>query len=1018
MADNKDTPVPVGGIAVLLLLAAGVFVKHQWPLESSRPGDGELRAGPSYDTLDLNARLWEDPFAALVRLKKEREAACCAQPGARPPADPGVAELAGRLAQRKDVRVLGVLAYSSAYGNETEIRRRTRYAVLAGLEAAGYVPTLYDKIGYFRTRDPAVAPELVPYELFLREDGAGDIVLLWLAEEAFGEHLVANLNLLLDDLETAVRAKGAAKLRFGVIGPAGSAGLRAIADARPACERDARTAAGAERTIEFYSPNATAVDAAALPDPLRCVIVAPDGRRFAARMSVVSTVNTDADVLKALVAELRLRGVQPGASGFRLRGLVPGDDHVVLASEWDTDYGRNLPAEFVKAACALAGRERDPGCIGSDGHDPRWVTRVSYMRGLDGDARAPPRKPGDKDKAAGDADKAGGRDGEPVDRPAGNGQYDYLRRLADTVEQRTRVTFGRRDVAAVGVLGSDPYDKLLVLQALRPQFPKAIFFTTDLDARFVHPAEFEWTHNLLVGSGHGLELAENVQGRAPPFRDTYQTSAFLATKLALHPASFGDKRGWLRRWLSAPRVYEVGRSRAYAFQPRSEARADPGCADLASCADVREALPFFLAPGARSWIVVIGALLLAAVSAAVTVWLLRIYLRSFRESTDRIAAAVRSDPRCLYPALAIGLLAVAVALCVPFNGRGEPFSWTAGISIWPTEAIRLFALVLCLVFIRRMLRPVALAADDSDGGFFLAAPGASAVAPGAPPGYARINSWYDQYHDSPGEEVDAVTLWRQFRSLEQPWKRAARLWPQLVAYMVFFACLILAFRDTPNVPARGDFSRGVDDVMSFFCMLAFLLLLLLVIDVIRLGSALIRNLSTSRSCYPAGTIAQLRGELGLGPAHPDHYLCDLLDIRLIAAYTERINAFVYYPFVVLALLVAARSPIFDNWYTPPALALVFLYAFVATAVCAAVLQRAAARAREIAVGRVRTYLMHARGVPDPALTAQLEMMLAEIESARSGAFLPFTQQPLVRAILVALGSFGGLQLLEFSVARL
>jgi len=1020
MADNKDTPVPIGGIAVLLLLAVGVFVKHQWPLESSRPGDAQLRSGSPPNVRDLDARLWEDPFAALGRLKKPDDASPGAAGAAR--ADPDLQSLAARVAPDKQLLVLGVMVYATPYADETELRRRTRYAVLAGLHAGDYIPELYDKIGYFRTGAPPrgaaawrSAPELVPYELFVTEDGKREVALLWLAEEDFGERMAENLGAFLGDLKRAFERRGSA--RFGLIGPASSSGL---IDITRGCVPQPKPDPALGAPVEVYSANATAVDAAKLPEVLGC----PSG----VQLSVVSTITPDARVLKALIDELALRG------------FTPGSDHVILASEWDTEYGLTLPRQFIAAGCdrvaapaperraagpeidhapAAAGASAD-ACRGDATHDPAWVTRLSYLRGLDGDERASAAKRAAKDKPDAPADKEA-KPREPNDRAIGNGQYDYLRRLADSVEQRARSAPGAREVKAVGVLGSDPYDKLLLLQALRPQFPKAIFFTTDLDARYIHPAEFEWTHNLIVASAHGLELAEAVQGRAPPFRDAYQTSAFLATRLALDRETlFALKRVRLGRWLDSPRVYEIGRSRAYAFQPRGVAPAASGCRDLAHCDDIGAPLPFFLAPGdSRSWGLVVAALALLVVSVAAGVWLLRIYLRSFHELTDRVGEALRR-PGIGYPTLAAVLAVTALALCVPFNSRGEPFTWTAGISIWPSEIIRLAALALCAVFIGRMLRPVALAEDEPDGAFFDAGPGASAVAPGTAPVYARINDWYDEYHESPGE-VDAVTLWRQFRALERPLKRWSRLWPQLVAYAVVFVCLLVGFHDRPNVPARGEFSRGVEHVMSALSMGAFLAVLLLVIDVTRLGSTFIRNLSTSRSVYPAGTIAAVRRELGLGAGHPDHYLCDLLDIRLIAAYTERINAFVYYPFVVLALIVVARSPIFDDWYMPPALALVFLYALVAAVVCAVVLQRAAARAREIAVGRMRGYLVQQRGAApaqDAGLIAQLEAMLAEIERTRAGAFQPFTQQPLVRAILVALGSFGGLQLLEYSVGRL
>ena len=65
------------------------------------------------------------------------------------------------------------------------------------------------------------------------------------------------------------------------------------------------------------------------------------------------------------------------------------------------------------------------------------------------------------------------------------------------------------EIKAIGVVGTDFYDKYLVLQALRQRFPDVIFFTTDLDARFLHPDNFKWTRNLIVASNFGLSLRKD-----------------------------------------------------------------------------------------------------------------------------------------------------------------------------------------------------------------------------------------------------------------------------------------------------------------------------------------------------------------------------------------------------------------------------------------------------------------------------------------------------------------------------
>ena len=90
-----------------------------------------------------------------------------------------------------------------------------------------------------------------------------------------------------------------------------------------------------------------------------------------------------------------------------------------------------------------------------------------------------------------------------------------------------------RGIQAVGILGSDLYDKLPVLQALRPVLPDALFFTTDLDAPILHPIALTSTRNLRVASSFGLQLRPHVQKEIPPFRSSYQTAGLLATRVAL-----------------------------------------------------------------------------------------------------------------------------------------------------------------------------------------------------------------------------------------------------------------------------------------------------------------------------------------------------------------------------------------------------------------------------------------------------------------------------------------------------
>src|SRR5271169_4078973 len=110
-----------------------------------------------------------------------------------------------------------------------------------------------------------------------------------------------------------------------------------------------------------------------------------------------------------------------------------------------------------------------------------WVHSYSYLRGLDG--KLPRRKEAKASDSTEDradaqaADRSTAPSGQEVnknpERADGQGQLDYLRRLAGLVrtQDQERQQLGQGGIAAIGILGSDVYDKLLILQALRPEFP-------------------------------------------------------------------------------------------------------------------------------------------------------------------------------------------------------------------------------------------------------------------------------------------------------------------------------------------------------------------------------------------------------------------------------------------------------------------------------------------------------------------------------------------------------------------
>src|SRR5262249_8108688 len=82
--------------------------------------------------------------------------------------------------------------------------------------------------------------------------------------------------------------------------------------------------------------------------------------------------------------------------------------------------------------------------------------------------------------------------------------------------------------------------------------------------------------------------------------------------------------------------------------------------------------------------------------------------------------------------------------------------------------------------------------------------------------------------------------------------------------------------------------------------------------------------------------------------------------------------------------------------------------------CAIALRLSAEALRARALRRLNDRIMAVRQSQDgERLAGQLELLSRRIEELRDGAFTPFSQQPLVRTMLLPLGSFGGTALLEY-----
>jgi hypothetical protein len=1031
MADSsKDSSSTVTGVVAILLLAVGVFVQ-QLPLERIRPVSKTKPIEVPLGLQTVSARLWQDPIDAARQEWEKLNADKANGPGLLKSkaerfktsfASQWNAACGEHVDCTKNLTVLGVVVFGGGYTESAESRRRSRYAVLSALSVSDMRPHDSEHIDYVMMDDAAKgagASWFVPYELFMhRTSGqsytsdtanAGRFVLvLWLDDHASPRPPVRTLKevaakLGLDDKKYAARMK--------LVVASGTDALQSVL-------KESR--ADRPKGVDVLSPNSTVEDNV-LQEPL-------SRDAFGQSRRIFRTIGTDDLLADAIVKELSLRNVRPGCDS----GTVPWATkkaHLLLISEWDTTYSRALPETFCrtlrKSDC---GPKSEPEPNVSACADLAWVRRLTYMRGLDGevlgdvDAEGGAKgagSPGKKSDQGGDSAKAAaGSRQSHLERAEGNSQFDYVRRINDRISRINAQIKEKEngEIMAIGVLGSDYYDKLLVLQGLRKAHPRAVFFTTDVDARLFQDDQYIWTRNLLVGSHYGLELNEQIHGDMPPFRDNYQTATFLATRLAVEPAcQMGFSTDSLKPFFAQPRLFEIGRNGLVDISPGvPEPGKDAPVPSLCTRDSIKFASGWTVHPEPlihSRFIVAVRVLGIAAGMA-----LLALFLSS------RLYGLVAATTT-LHRSVAIGV-AASIAILVGFfawlvgkSPDEEPFLLFQGVSVWGTEIIRLVALVLSLGFIWKSAREIRESNDQLRDDFFPHLQDAQSKTTLR----ELLSPWNYSLFKSKGAKAGSLTvsdLWNQYLRLGSIGNIAVHA---VVGTVIFMGVGAFVFADdTPASPTRGPISSWVDLVLLLSVVLVYVFLAFFVADAVRVCKAFVRHLASGRSKWSNETVARFTRDMAEASDKPlpeklstSNYLRDYIDMRLIAERTEAIGGLIYYPFVILLLIICARSAIFDNWDWTTSL-LVMLGVTAALIVLSAYsLRLAAEQARDIALRRLNSELLRAIAREDATAKALLETVIAAVRGVTEGAYRPFTQQPIVRALLIPFGGYGGLAIIEY-----
>jgi hypothetical protein len=1089
---NQKTQVPnvFSAMLVLASLALGYgFVSSS--LVSPRPSPLEAAAhfAGTGQAHKVESRLWQDPFEAFE--PSTNQASAKAEAGNRdsgswlsargsvaslsykldfgsPPSNSNTDDPWDQIRERATswTAVFGVMLPGGPYAEDKEVRLRLRYAVELALLTGELGPEDRNHISTNAVRlssDSNAPPSRLSYEWFRsRSDKATcRACVLWLNEDDFTDNPGRRLDALLCHSVDSL-ADTNKKVTFYLIGPRTSDTLRNLA-VIPFNGATSLVAAARAGRFQILSPEATASVHDTINDEYGKKLEQELDDKFGSNKVFHNWVATDQRLAKLIARELK----------NRLRGSLSGPSNiVVILSEQDTYFGSRAADEWIDALVTNQVCAR-----GSD------VWQFAYLKGLDGSK--PPKEPASSQPAG----TGSGAEGTPEvgdqqqkgQKADGDAQMDYITRLGYLLgrKDRERKNERRGRIVAVGLTGSDAYDKLILLRAMSRRLPEAVFFTTDLEAPLWTANVLPYSRNLLVASACPLEpdtLKNDYPAleEFPTFRDVYQTAVFHAcnavvTNLWLrcdNPTN--DTNYELKDSNLDGFLFKIGRHGPVQLDAAEASRRNwlaPAIGLLAL-----SALLTILAASAGSGIDMSGRV----------VRLLK-FCVSFASSSER-RLQKKSAPDAPWPAappikqheaqakpqaiqaqekkargrqmapfqcglwiVLTGIVAavfVGLAHWIAQQPGEEPWDFSGGVTIWPSQCLRALAVFGGLVFLLRFrLRLIGhrgklwknfFYQDGVDWDSFweqCRGKGMNALRPGSehewrlwwPAGWVPEFKEMDR-DGEPEVGVDALGLFRQYLHFGRFGFRLLRAGLHAVIYAVLAGSLIFWLRDIPTwLLVRGPWSHLCDRYVLAAAVFVTLLALFFVMDAALLTNRILDCISQHPTLWPADPLRDIARKRSVKEEHLDGFL----DVQFTAIQTEELGSRMFGPVLLLLLLIFSRLPFFDNWTWPPGLILIFAMNFVLATVCWWVVRRAAGQVRKLALERINDAISSVKSSQDPSVTINfsgqpalpvtlptkkylrnLKAVHQAISEENRGAYARWFQDPTYLAVFIPSGISG------------
>ncbi|WP_347986014.1 hypothetical protein [Methylomonas sp. AM2-LC] len=983
---------------LLIVVAGGLFVEQD-SFHETRPNQNQTHWGLSNHFQDIAVRLWQDPFEALNHHKTPKLELVNNEDASLVLKNESSNEemhdlqwfnehLREKFQNNSNSIIMAVMLPGGPYYEDSETRRRLRYAVLSGFNAAlAYEPEDSEHIGVFRWYEPNIE---ISYEMLaetpkLDATESKQAIVLYLNSQDFQSKPYEKLNKLFVNL--ASNCNPNKHCEISLLGPTDSAMLLELASETMDMETWHPPLLAAN--FRIYSPRATIDEKSLFQDTtLNDDPISANFNRIGLNFNRVTA--TDKDLAKRLSAELALRGIQ----------ISDASQHIVLISENDTLYGHHIGTTFAQQLAQC--NDITPQVCQQRLNQ---IHKFSYFRGLDGEK---PNKTaqGTRTQHTEGASNEGNNDKEAqskaMESADGDSQFDYVRRLVEKLEAlNTDLATKQASITAIGVLGSDVYDKLLILEAFHESFPQALFFSNEMDARILHPDQNQWTRNLIVTSSLGLELAEQWQKDIPPFRDSYQTGYFLATEMALWDAFHAPVL--TSSIYKQTVIHEIGRTRAFNLPDNRHANQDmPDINDSDSQtipAPLQIPSPYDSAIQEAEYPTLPAAKHILAI-ASIGLLVLFILWRYFSHQLQSDESyPLKYQLRKVQRQISLGLFAgafvlisalLAVWYIQPAWYPAEPIAWLEGVSIWPTLLIRYIAIVVAVngivaayhwpdVIKEQLFHKLSIKLDNSiDFNFkyeFLE---------NAIQRYPACKSYLDySYKGFSVYTLLGMTI-------------------NILIIATFSIILIKGFGSL-NIPFRGELSFDINALMMMVLLITFILALVLVIT---RTQTIIRYIEDNIETAPRHIhllkfcCQQFSQQLNI----PATQLSEWAKIRLISELAVEVNQLIFYPLIVVALHVFSRMSYFDHWNTPPGLLLALALCFGYLFYCDFRLKSVAEEAEKETIKKMKRRLMRSDGRQDSALSTQLKTLIERAEIYAALAYKPFLQRPIFQGFMLIIAA--------------